>query len=117
MSTEGTTQGDSLAMPMYALTITPLINQLREVHQVWYADDATGASTCRNLRPWWNNLADCEPSFGYHPNASKTYLVVKQNHEACAMEAFGDTDVHITMQGKQHLGAALRSKTSQRKIM
>ena len=52
-STEGTTQGDPLAMAMYALAITPLIDQLRascpEVHQAWYANDATGASTCRGL--------------------------------------------------------------------
>ena len=43
-STEGTTQGDPLAMAMYALAITPLIHQLRSscpcVQQVWFADDA-----------------------------------------------------------------------------
>ena len=84
-STEGTTQGDPLAMAMYALAITPLIDHLRascpEVHQAWYADDATGASTCRGLRQWWNELAVRGPSFGYYPNASKTYLVVKEEHE------------------------------------
>ena len=52
-STEGKTQGDCLAMAMYALTITPLIGQLRQccpdVHQVWYADDATAASTSIQL--------------------------------------------------------------------
>ena len=47
-----------------------------EIYQVWYADDATGAATCRNLRSWWNQLVDRGPYFGYHPNASKTYLVV-----------------------------------------
>ena len=80
-SMEGTTQGDPLAMAMYALAIVPLIDQLRascpEVRQAWYADDATGASTCRGLRSWWNELAHHGPSFGYYPNASKTYLVVK----------------------------------------
>ena len=89
-STKGTTQGDRLAMAMYALAITPLIDQLRascQVHQAWYADDATGASTCRGLIPWWNELADRGPSFGGlvdHPNASKTYLVVKREYEGSA---------------------------------
>ena len=102
-------------MFMYALAITPLIDQLRsrcpDVHQVWYADDATGASTCRDLRAWWDDLSDQGPTFGYHPNASKTYLVVKQEHEVHATQLFADTDVHITIHGKRHLGAALGSKT------
>ena len=42
-STEGTTQGDPLAMAMYALPIKSLIDKLRagcpDVHQAWYADD------------------------------------------------------------------------------
>ena len=114
-STEGATQDDPLAMAMYALAISPLIDQLKtscpEVHQAWYADDATGASTCRGLRSWWNELADRGPSFGYHPNASKTYLVVKQEHKDLAREVSADTDVHITTHSKWHLGAALGSKT------
>ena len=114
-SMEGTTQGDPLAMAMYVLAITPLIDQLRarcpEEQQARYTDDATGVSTCRGLRLWWNELADRGPSFGYHPNASKTYLVVKQEYEESAKEAFTDTYVHTTTHGKRHLGAALGSKT------
>ena len=43
LSEEGTTQGDLLAMPMYASGIVSLINALSDdrVKQVWYADDAT----------------------------------------------------------------------------
>ena len=58
-STEGTTQGDPLAMAMYALAVTSLIWQLRsnchDVHQVWFSDDATGASTCDNLKISFNH--------------------------------------------------------------
>ena len=46
-SEEGTTQGDPLAMPMYALATIPLINQLSDpsnIIQVWYADDASAVS-------------------------------------------------------------------------
>ena len=71
-STEGTTQGDPLAMAMYALAISPLINKLKQlcpdVKQVWYADDATGASTCTKLRHWWDELSTHAPLFGYYPN-------------------------------------------------
>ena len=43
LSEEGTTQGDPLAMPMYALGVVPLVNTLSDdfVKQVWDADDAT----------------------------------------------------------------------------
>lgn len=50
-SEEGTTQGDPLGMPMYAVATVPLINRLSgRVHQVWYADDATATGTIDHLR-------------------------------------------------------------------
>ena len=114
-STEGTTQGDPLAMAMYALAITPLIQQLRtrnpEASQVWFADDATCAGTCTQLRAWWENLSLSGPTFGYHPNGSKTHLVVKEEHEERARQIFRDTDIQISIHGKRHLGAALGSRT------
>ena len=45
-SSEGTTQGDPLAMAMYGLAALPLIKKLaEEAKQVWYADDATGGGS------------------------------------------------------------------------
>ena len=50
LSQEGTTQGDPLAIPMYALATIPLIKKLhRNYKQVWYVDDAAavgGLWTC-----------------------------------------------------------------------
>jgi hypothetical protein len=46
-SEEGTTQGDPLAMPMYALAVVPLIRQLKskvsDTVQVWYENDTAAA--------------------------------------------------------------------------
>ena len=68
MSTEGTTQGDPLAMAMYALAVTPLIYHLRSsdptVSQVWYAYDATGVGKCTVFQKWWDTLSQLGPLFG-----------------------------------------------------
>ena len=80
-SREGTTQGDPLAMPMYDIATMPLIQALqRDVKQVWYADDASATGGVNQLRNWWRSLCDIGPSFGYYPNPSKTWLVVKDGH-------------------------------------
>ena len=102
-------------MAMYALTIFPLINKLKQVcsdvKQFWYADDATGASTCTKLRCWWDKLSTHGPLFGDYPNPPKPHLVVKEEHEVCAIEIFDGTGVQITTEGKCHLGAAIGSRS------
>ena len=113
-SCEGTTQGDPLAMAMYALAITPLIKDLSDRHpetkQVWYADDATGAGSCSNLKKWWDHITTVGPKYGYFPNSSKSHLVVKPEFEESAKSIFDGTNIHITTGGTRHLGAAIRSK-------
>ena len=113
-SSEGTTQGDPLATAMYALAVRPLIDCLQSpcptVKQVWYADDATGAATCSELRTWWDTLLAQGQSFGYHPNASKTHLIVKEQFLDEARRLFEGTNVNITVHGKRHLGAAIGSR-------
>ena len=49
------------------------------------------------------------PSFGYYPKASKTFLVMKEEWPHIAEQAFVDTDVNITTQGKRYLGIAVGS--------
>ena len=56
-SSEGTTQGDSIAMPMYAMGIVPLLDNIKktsasEVKHAAYADDLAGAGKLKNLRTW-----------------------------------------------------------------
>ena len=113
-SSEGTTQGDPLAMAMYALAVRPLIDRLQtnipDVKQVWYADDATGAASCRELRAWWDYLLEHGKGFGYYRNASKTHLIVKAQFLEKAKQMFAGTNVNITTEGKRHLGAAIGSR-------
>ena len=65
LSTEGTTQGDPLSMAIYALGITPLIQQLHHLHsstkQAWFADDASACATCEELWNWWDELTKIGP--------------------------------------------------------
>ena len=54
LSREGMTQGDPLAMAMYAIGILPLINQLQSTDaiQVWFANDATAGGRLEQLHGW-----------------------------------------------------------------
>jgi len=56
LSTEGTTQGNPLAMAMYAISVLPLINALHEcdVNQTWFADDATAGGSPNDLHGSWS---------------------------------------------------------------
>ena len=111
-SEEGTTQGNPLAMPLYALATIPLINCLSSddnVKQVWYADDASAAGRLSSIRSWWDLLQSSGPEFGYHVNARKTWLITKEAHLSEAEELFRDSDVNITSHGRPYLGAALGS--------
>ena len=59
LSQEGTTQGDPLAMAMYAIGTLPLIHKLQgegDVTQAWYADDASAGGRTPDLRVWWDSL-------------------------------------------------------------
>ena len=78
-----------------------------DVNQVWYADDAAGAGQVKRLREWWDVINTQGPRFGYFPNASKTWLVTKEDLLPSAMQAFADTDVQVTSDGRPYLGAAL----------
>ena len=108
-SQEGTTQGDPLAMAMYALGILPLIRAVatQGAKQVWYADDATASGQLTNIRNWWDQLTTDGPSFGYHVNNEKSWLIVKEEHLEQAERTFEGTGIKITSEGKRHLGSAL----------
>ena len=97
-------------MPMYAIGIIPVIQQLKGLaRQVWYADDAAAGGSLLQLRDWWSELLSFGHHFGYHVNAAKTWLVVKQEHLVHAQRIFNGTGIQITSAGRPYLGAPLGS--------
>ena len=64
-SKEGTTQGDPLAMAIYAIATVPLIKRLsQKVTQIWYADNATSMGNIYQIREWWSQLLKLGPGYG-----------------------------------------------------
>ena len=45
--------------------------------------------------------------YGYQVNATKTWLITKEQYYETASSTFSGTQVNITKEGKVHLGAAL----------
>ena len=114
MSSEGTTQGDPLAMSLYAISLQPLITLLdirSSAKQCWYADDATGAGALTDIRKWWDELLAAGPALGYYPNAKKRWLVVKSEKLKEANDVFAGTGINITTEGRKHLNAALGQRS------
>ena len=114
-SQEGTTQGDPLAMPMYVIATLTILHRLNDpdssTSQLWYADDATATGSLSHIRSWWDKLVSIGPSYGYHANPSKTWLVTKEVHFSNAVNTFQDSHVNITAEGRSHLGAALGTQS------
>ncbi len=112
LSQEGTTQGDPLAMPMYALASISLIKKLGgNVTQQWYADDAAAVGKLSELHTWWRDLVKFGPKFGYFPNAAKTWLVTKESSYNLGVNTFGDEGIQVTDEGRPYLGAAIGTRT------
>ena len=101
---------------MYAIGTAPLIRALSKepVKQVWYADDASAAGGIKELRRWWDLLVRIGPNYGYYPNASKTWLIVKPDSLLWAQTAFKESGVSITSEGRKHLGAAIGTEAFRR---
>ena len=114
-SCEGTTQGDPVAMAMYALGMSVLQSNISHdqtnIKSVAYADDLSGAGDLENIRKWWQKLSEIGPKYGYFPNPQKSCLIVKKDKEEQAKRVFKTAGIPITTEGQRHLGAAIGSAT------
>ena len=118
-SKEGTTQGDPVAMIIYAIAIIPLILMLVDlsdnaseipVKSAGYADDIAAGGKITKLKNWWLKMCEIGPKFGYFPESSKSWLIVKDTAVTIAAEVFGDTKINITSEGRRFLGGMLGSE-------
>ena len=93
-------------MSMYAVAITPLIQRLSEesVKQVWFADDASAGGQLEHLKKM--NISQMGPEYGYYPNASKTWLVVKEVKQ----KTFSRNRNSYYLSGEETLGVNDRNK-------
>ena len=113
-SKEGTTQGDPLAMSMYAVASVPLIDELdgvASVSQFWYADDASALGKLDQLRRWWDGINTIGKHYGYSPNASKSVLLVKEDCYERACSVFEGSNVIVKTDGVRLLGSPVGSKS------
>ena len=110
-TSEGMTQGNPLAMPLYAIGILPLIQATDTdgARQLLYADDSSADVWLRCLHTWLDSLMYRGPDFGYHLNAAKFVLVVKLHWLEEATRIFADKgiQVHLAAEGHRDLGAVL----------
>ena len=112
-SSEGTTQGDNLAMSLFALATLPILQHLERLTiawQVWLADDATAVGTLARLQHWWRLIVEEGKKYGYHVNATKSCLVLKNSEDlSVAQELFGPSGIRISSEGQRHLGSVIGS--------
>jgi hypothetical protein len=104
-SREGTTQGGPESMGFYSASTTMLSNPdpSANVKKIFYADDGSAGGKLDPLLKWWRDLKLDGPLFGYYPEPTKTWLVVKPDHEERARELF--PDIKITTDGRRFLGS------------
>jgi len=115
LSEEGTTQGDPVAMPWYAVNTLWMINILRtslpSIKQVWFTGDSVCAGKIATLYDWYEMLCREGKKVGYHVNGSNSWLIVKSSDSASEAETVFRGDVNVITEGKRHLGAVIGSKS------
>ena len=92
-SQEGTTQGDPGNGNVCHCHVA-LVHHLAEftaVRQVWFADDATVGGLHYHLKDYWDELEWTGPDIGYYANATKSLLIVKEEHYEQAVKDFGSS--------------------------
>ena len=106
-------------MAIYGIGVTPLINMLIDilsteysanVNVTAYADNFSAAGNLKDLRRWWIVLTEIGPKFGYYPEPTKTWLVVKPRNSEKLESLFFGTKIKVTTEGRRYLGGSLNTQ-------
>ena len=82
-----------------------------------FADDITGAGKISGLKVLWDFIYQHGPEYGYYPQPTKTWLIVKSESQSEGEQIFIGTDVKITTEGQKHHGAVIGSKSFKREFI
>ena len=89
-------------MAVYVIAIIPLMLMILEIIESYsegtskaatYADDLTAAGCIPGLKYWWDQLCELGPKFGYFPQASKSWLIIRPEVEGKAKTIFQGSGV------------------------
>ena len=89
-------------MMLYAVAVLPLIHSLKapgKWTQNWYADDSSCVADLPSLKVWFDELLCKGPNYGYHPEPSKTVLIVGPSYVQEASALFGDLGIRVVSGG------------------
>ena len=111
-------------MGVYAIAIIPMILMIVDITRkiddstkTAAYDDVSAAGKIIQLKNWWKKLCILGPKFGYYPEASKSWLIVKEKAKQRAFTVFKDTAIKITTEGQRHLGAVIGSSKYKREYV
>ena len=105
-------------MAIYGIRVTPLINMLIDIlpneysaniNVMFYADDFSAAGNLQDLRRWWSGLTEIDRKFGYYPERTKTWLVVKSSASEKIESVFLGAKIKITAERRIYLGGSIDS--------
>ena len=71
--------------------------------QPWYADDAGAGGNFHDLRLFFRRLQEIGPAYGYHPEPTKSILIVQSHNSESAQLEFETLHFKVTP-GSRYLG-------------